>query len=93
MPRPGSTGEMHLRRKPDSSSRKTGWRVAGIWTISRSTSGAINCEKVTPNASASFDKITVEGTVSQRSILDIIDRLTPDASASISSEKWFFLRK
>jgi hypothetical protein len=48
---------------------------------------------VTPNASASFDRITVEGTVSQRSILDIIDRLTPDASASISSEKWFFLRK
>jgi len=25
--------------------------------------------------------------------LDIIDRLTPDASASISSEKWFFFRK
>ena len=39
------------------------------------------------SASASFDKMTVDGTVSQRSIFEIMDRLTPDTSASISKEK------
>jgi hypothetical protein len=34
--------------------------------------------------------IELSGTVAHRSILEIVDRLMPDTSASFSSENWLF---
>ncbi|WP_244499687.1 hypothetical protein [Tardiphaga robiniae] len=59
--------------------------------IVRSGAGAAS-GSATPSARASFPNNATDGTVSDRSIFEIIDRLTPDRSESCCRESLRALR-